>query len=139
MRGIVNRFSLLIQLVLKVVDCLGKTGYNYFQNKTRIINVSYERSFKVIKVNEYFDGKVKSFVINSSEGKKTVGVMEPGEYEFDTDTKEIMTVVEGNLSVYFAEDDEWEEFEKGASFDVPAKSKLKVKVEQDTAYICEYE
>jgi len=93
----------------------------------------------VIKVNEYFDGKVKSFVINSSEGKKTVGVMEPGEYEFDTDTKEIMTVVEGNLSVYFAEDDEWEEFEKGASFDVPAKSKLKVKVEQDTAYICEYE
>jgi purine/pyrimidine-nucleoside phosphorylase len=93
----------------------------------------------MIKVNEYFDGKVKSFVMNSAEGKKTLGVMEPGEYEFDTDKKEIMTVVEGRLAVYFPEDDEWEDFEKGASFDVPAKSKLKVKVEQETAYLCEYE
>jgi purine/pyrimidine-nucleoside phosphorylase len=93
----------------------------------------------VIKVNEYFDGKVKSFVINSGEGKKTLGVMQPGEYEFDADTKEIMTVVEGGMSVYFAEDDEWEDFDKGCSFDVPAKSKLKVKVERDTAYLCEYE
>ncbi|MFH2137286.1 MAG: pyrimidine/purine nucleoside phosphorylase [Candidatus Omnitrophota bacterium] len=93
----------------------------------------------MIKVNEYFEGKVKSFVLNCEEGKKTVGVMEAGEYEFDTDTKEIMTIVEGKISVYFPEYDEWEEFDKGCSFDVAAKSKLKVKVEQDTAYICEYE
>ncbi|MDD5747372.1 MAG: pyrimidine/purine nucleoside phosphorylase [Candidatus Omnitrophica bacterium] len=92
----------------------------------------------MIKVNEYFDGKVKSFVLNSSEGKKTVGVIEPGEYEFDTQTKEIMTVIEGKLSVYLPEYEEWEDFEKGASFDVPAQSKFKVKAEQEAAYICEY-
>lgn len=93
----------------------------------------------MIEVNEYFDGKVKSFVINSGEGKKTLGVMQPGEYEFDTDTKEAITVVSGELSVYFSEYDEWEEFGVGASFDIPAKSKFKVKVEQDVAYFCEYE
>ncbi len=93
----------------------------------------------MIEVNEYFEGRVKSFVINSSENKKTVGVMEPGEYEFNTETKEIMTVVSGELSVYFPEYDEWEDFGTGASFDIPAQSKYKVKVSQDTAYLCEYE
>ena len=93
----------------------------------------------MIEVKEYFDGKVKSFGVNAEGGKKTVGVMEPGEYEFDTEAKETMTVVVGEFSVYFSEYDEWEEFGVGSSFDVPAKSKLKVKVEQDTAYVCEYE
>ena len=93
----------------------------------------------MIEVNEYFDGKVKSFVVNSAKGKRTVGVMVPGEYEFDTDTKETMTVISGEFSVYFPEEDDWEEFGEGSSFDVPAKSKLRVKVAQDTAYLCEYE
>ena len=93
----------------------------------------------MVEVNEYFEGNVKSFVINSTEGKKTIGVMAPGEYEFDTNTQETMTVIEGSIAVYYPEDDDWEEFDKGAAFDVPANSKLKVKVEQDTAYLCEYE
>jgi len=94
---------------------------------------------KVVEVNEYFEGKVKSFVVNSQEGKKTVGVMEPGEYEFDTTLKEIMTVIAGELSVFLEDCNEWEDFGSGSSFDVPANSKLKVKVSQDTAYFCEYE
>jgi len=93
----------------------------------------------VIEVNEYFDGKVKSLAVNSDEGKKTVGVMEPGEYEFDTKSKETMTVISGELSVFFSEYNEWEDFGAGSSFDVPAQSKLKVKVAEDTAYLCEYE
>ena len=93
----------------------------------------------MVEGKEYFDGKVKSLVINSAEGKKTVGVMAAGEYEFDTETKETITVVVGEVSVYFADDNDWEEFGVGASFDVPAQSKLKVKVTQDMAYLCEYE
>ena len=92
----------------------------------------------MIDVNEYFEGKVKSLVVNSSEGKKTVGVIAPGEYEFDTKTKETMTVVSGSMSVYLPEYNEWEDFGAGSSFDVPSGSKFKVKVEQDTAYLCEY-
>ncbi len=93
----------------------------------------------MVEVKEYFDGKVKSFKINSSENEKTVGVMTPGEYEFDTQKKETMTVVAGELSVYFSEYDEWEDFGMGSSFDIPAQSKFKVKVAEDTAYLCEYE
>ncbi|MCK5581378.1 MAG: pyrimidine/purine nucleoside phosphorylase [Candidatus Omnitrophica bacterium] len=77
--------------------------------------------------------------MNSSEGKKTVGVMTPGEYEFNTETKEIMKVVTGEMSVYSPEYDDWEDFGAGASFDIPAQSKFKVRVEEDTAYLCEYE
>ncbi|MBF0522046.1 MAG: pyrimidine/purine nucleoside phosphorylase [Candidatus Omnitrophica bacterium] len=93
----------------------------------------------MVQVNEYFDGKVKSFVINSGGIKKTVGVMEPGEYEFNTETKEIMTVVDGELTVYLPEYDEWEDYGAGSSFEISAQSKFKVKVAQDTAYLCQYE
>lgn len=93
----------------------------------------------MVEVNEYFEGKVKSLAVNSGEKKKTIGVMEPGEYEFDTDTKETVKVITGEFSVYLEEYEEWEDFGPGMTFDIPAKSKFKVKVAQDTAYICEYE
>ncbi|MBF0532587.1 MAG: pyrimidine/purine nucleoside phosphorylase [Candidatus Omnitrophica bacterium] len=93
----------------------------------------------MVKVNEYFEGKVKSLVVDAPDGRKTVGVMEPGEYEFATETKEIMTVIVGTISVFFPEDNDWEDFAAGASFDIPAKSKLRVKVSEDTAYLCLYE
>jgi len=92
----------------------------------------------VVTVNEYFEGKVKSLVVNSAEGKKTLGVIQPGEYEFNTDGKEAMTVVSGTMSVYLPEYNEWEDFGAGSSFDVPAKSAFKVKVTEDAAYLCEY-
>lgn len=93
----------------------------------------------MVEVNEYFEGKVKSLTLNSAEGKKTVGVMQPGEYTFDTSSKEIVTVICGGFSVYLADEDAWEDFGAGASFDVPANSKLQVKIAEDTAYLCAYE
>ncbi len=53
----------------------------------------------MFKVNEYFDGKVKSLAFRTAEGPATIGVMAPGEYEFGTSTVEIMTVVSGALTV----------------------------------------
>ncbi|HOD12386.1 MAG TPA: pyrimidine/purine nucleoside phosphorylase [Candidatus Omnitrophota bacterium] len=92
----------------------------------------------MVTVNEYFEGKVKSLVVNSAEGKKTVGVIEPGEYEFNTDGPEAMTVIAGMMSVYLPAYEEWEDFGAGSSFDVPAKSVFKVKTTEDAAYLCEY-
>ncbi|MBF0253160.1 MAG: pyrimidine/purine nucleoside phosphorylase [Candidatus Omnitrophica bacterium] len=93
----------------------------------------------MVEVNEYFEGKVKSLTVNSTEGKKTVGVMAPGEYEFTTGTKETMKVITGTLNVYFPEENDWEEFGQDSSFEIPAQTTFKVKVEQDSAYLCEYE
>ena len=53
----------------------------------------------MFKTNEYFDGKVKSIALDSTEGTATIGVMAAGEYEFGTTTIEIMTVISGELSV----------------------------------------
>jgi hypothetical protein len=40
----------------------------------------------MFKVNEYYDGRVKSLAFASPAGPATVGVMAPGEYEFATQT-----------------------------------------------------
>ncbi|AZF33130.1 hypothetical protein C4J89_3672 [Pseudomonas sp. R4-35-07] len=91
----------------------------------------------MFKVNEYFDGTVKSIAFGTAEGPATIGVMAPGEYEFGTDQREIMHVVSGALIVKLP-DAEWETFAAGSQFNVPAKSKFQLKVGVDTAYLCEY-
>ena len=46
----------------------------------------------MLKVNEYFEGNVKSISLTTGEGPATVGVMAKGSYEFGTSQKEIMIV-----------------------------------------------
>jgi len=92
----------------------------------------------MVQVNEYFDGKVKSLTVNSKAGKKTVGVMEPGDYEFGTGSKEIMQVVSGNLTVKLPGKSNWQDFKAGSKFEVPANSKFNLKIAEDSAYLCEY-
>jgi uncharacterized protein YaiE (UPF0345 family) len=92
----------------------------------------------MVQVNEYFDGKVKSLTVTIPGGKKTVGVMEPGDYEFSTGTKEVMRVIAGSLTVKLPGKSEWLNFPAGSKFEVPAGSKFQLKVSEDTAYLCEY-
>lgn len=92
----------------------------------------------MFKVNEYFDGTVKSIAFSMSQGPATIGVMAPGEYEFGTSQREIMHVVAGALTVKLPGSDAWETYESGSQFSVPANSKFQLKVAADTAYLCEY-
>jgi purine/pyrimidine-nucleoside phosphorylase len=92
----------------------------------------------MVQVNEYFDGKVKSLTVNSKEGRKTVGVMDPGDYEFGTAAKEIMHVISGELIVKLPGSNDWKAFKAGSKFEVPGNSKFNLKVDEDTAYLCEY-
>lgn len=92
----------------------------------------------MFKVNEYFDGKVASIGFQQPDGTATVGVMAPGEYEFGTNQLEIMQVITGKLTVQLPGGDEWEDYPAGSQFVVAAHSKFKLKVEEDTAYLCEY-
>ena len=92
----------------------------------------------MFKVNEYFDGTVKSIAFGTTEGPATIGVMAPGEYEFGTAQREIMHVVSGALTVKLPGSDSWETFAAGSQFHVPANSKFQLKVAVDTAYLCEY-
>ena len=92
----------------------------------------------MIKENSYFDGNVKSLGYQTTEGKSTIGIINPGIYEFGTAEKEIMHIIEGTLSVLLPEKSEWKIFSAGSSFEVPGNSSFKVKTEIQTAYLCQY-
>lgn len=92
----------------------------------------------MLKVNEYFDGTVKSIGFTSAQGPATVGVMAPGEYEFGTAAPETMHVVSGALTVKLPGADDWATFGAGTRFEVPGDSKFQLQVEVATAYLCEY-
>ncbi|MFJ1706953.1 pyrimidine/purine nucleoside phosphorylase [Kitasatospora sp. NPDC088346] len=89
-------------------------------------------------VNEYFDGTVKSIAFRQEHGPATIGVMAPGEYRFDTARPETMHVISGALTVRLPDADGWETFAAGARFDVPGDSTFHLKVDGETAYLCEY-
>jgi len=92
----------------------------------------------MFKTNEYFDGKVKSIAFNPKEGRATLGVMAPGEYEFGTSTKELMKVVSGMLTVKLPGTDKWQDFKAGDSFTVEINQKFQLKVTEESGYICYY-
>lgn len=93
----------------------------------------------MLTTNEYFDGKVKSIGFQTVSLPATVGVMIPGEYEFDTSKKETITVISGALTVKLPGSDNWQTFNAGDSFIVNANQVFQLKVDIDTAYLCTYE
>ena len=93
----------------------------------------------MLKVNEYFDGNVKSIAFQTKTLPATVGVMEVGEYEFGTSQKETVTVVSGALTVKLPGSEEWQEFPAGKTFVVAANEKFQLQVAEETAYLCTYE
>jgi len=92
----------------------------------------------MIKLNEYFNGNVKSLSVNNEEGRSTVGVIDKGQYEFGTASIEIMHVISGGLEALLPGQKDWKKFPKGSSFRVEKDQKFSVKAEQETAYLCEY-
>lgn len=92
----------------------------------------------MFKTNQYFEGKVVSIGLDSAEGNATVGVMAAGEYEFGTNTIEIMTVISGQLTIQQPNETEWKTYKKFESFVVAKGVKFKVKTSEDTPYLCLY-
>jgi uncharacterized protein YaiE (UPF0345 family) len=93
----------------------------------------------VRKANVYFDGKVCSRLILFPDGsKKTLGVMLPGEYEFNTAEKELMEIQSGKLDVLLPDSPKWKKFSANTSFEVPANSSFKLKVFEITDYCCSF-
>jgi uncharacterized protein YaiE (UPF0345 family) len=94
---------------------------------------------EMINVNEYFEGNVKSLGYSREGGKSTVGVMEPGEYTFNTGNPEVMVVIEGKMEVLIAGEDEWKTYSNGEKYDVPGNSSFQLRIPVQTSYLCQYE
>jgi purine/pyrimidine-nucleoside phosphorylase len=93
----------------------------------------------VKKANIYFDGKVTSRTVIFPDGsKKTLGIMFPGDYEFNTAEMEIMEILAGNLDVLLPGAAGWVTVKDDEVFKVPAQSKFNLKVKSLTDYCCSY-
>ncbi|OAS88467.1 pyrimidine/purine nucleoside phosphorylase [Metabacillus litoralis] len=100
---------------------------------SKFSNITIEK-----KANIYFEGKVTSRTILFEDGtRKTLGVMQPGEYEFATDVKEEMEIVAGHLE-YKLNGEEWKVIEGNEVFYVPANEKFQVKAVTVVDYCCSY-
>ena len=95
-------------------------------------NVTIEK-----KANIYLEGKIISHTITFNSGeKKTLGIMMPGEYEFDTGDKEIIEVLEGRMMILLPQETEWKLFHKGEVFEIPGNSNYKLAIGEVTEYCC---
>jgi uncharacterized protein YaiE (UPF0345 family) len=92
----------------------------------------------MLKHNSYFEGKVQSVGYERNGRKATVGVIDPGEFHFNTDAAERMTVLSGELTAKLPGEAAWRAFPAGTTFEVPAKSGFDVKAAGASAYLCEF-
>jgi len=89
--------------------------------------------------NIYFKGKVISRNIFLQDGsRKTLGVMLPGKYEFNTEARELMEITSGKLNLKIENDIEWTLIKDGMDFNIPKNSSFKVEVLELVNYICSY-
>jgi uncharacterized protein YaiE (UPF0345 family) len=102
--------------------------------------VSEFNNVTVVKeANIYFEGKVTSRTLVFADGsRKTLGIMLPGEYTFNTGTPEIMEILAGDLEVQLPGDTAWRTIKGGESFEVPGQSKFSLRVKNIADYCCSF-
>jgi uncharacterized protein YaiE (UPF0345 family) len=92
----------------------------------------------MLKHNSYFDGRVQSVGFERNGRRHTVGVLAAGEFHFDTDAPERMTIVSGEVAVRLAGAGEWRAYAAGTSFEVAGRSGFDIRAESAAAYLCEF-
>ena len=100
-------------------------------------------SFKNVKVkknaNIYFDGKVTSRTVEFEDGSiKTLGVMLPGEYTFNTADAEIMDINSGEFELKLPDSDKFVSMSGPCSFNVGANTSFDVIAVSVVDYCCSY-
>jgi uncharacterized protein YaiE (UPF0345 family) len=95
----------------------------------------------VCKANIYFEGRVVSHTLRFSDGsKKTLGLIYPGAFTFNTDAAERMDITGGECRVRQAGQTEWKKYRAGDTFNVPSKSSFEIAVDSGIAeYVCSFE
>lgn len=100
-------------------------------------------SFKNVEVkkkaNVYHHGRVTSRTIVAADGKKkTLGVMLPGVYRFDTEAPEVVDITQGHCRVKRAGEPGWTEYKNGDSVTIPGRSSFEIEVIELLDYVCHF-
>lgn len=90
----------------------------------------------VAKANVYFDGNVVSHtVLLPTDEKKTIGLIRPGSYHFNTGAPERMEIIAGSCRVTLDGQSAVKTYGAGTAFDVAGKSGFTIEVRDG---LCEY-
>ena len=94
----------------------------------------------VSKANVYFDGKVVSHtVLFPDNTKKSLGLIYPGQYTFNTGAPEIMEIIAGSCRAKVKGDPNWKDYPAGTAFKVAGNSAFDIAVDAGIAeYICSF-
>jgi uncharacterized protein YaiE (UPF0345 family) len=99
-------------------------------------NIKFNEVSVNAKANIYFDGKVVSHSVVLSDGaQKTLGLIYPGSYHFNTELAEKMEIIAGTCNVKLDGSEESNSYGENQSFHVPANSGFTIEVNEG---ICEY-
>jgi hypothetical protein len=92
------------------------------------------------KANVYFEGKVVSHTVSFPDGsKKTIGLIYPGSFTFNTGAPEVMEIVAGACRARLRGENTWKEYAAGSSFAVSANSSFEIAVDGGIAeYVCSF-
>lgn len=101
--------------------------------------MSFKNAEIIKQANVYHQGKVTSRSIVTAQGeKKTLGVMLPGSYNFNTGAAEIMELLQGRCRVKLSGQSAWQDYRGGERFEVPANSSFDIEVTELVDYICHF-
>lgn len=91
------------------------------------------------KANVYFDGKVVSHSLSLADGsRKSIGLVYPGSFVFNTEAAERMEIISGLCRVRIVDGD-WHDYAAGSYFDVPAKAYFEIAVSEGIVeYVCSF-
>lgn len=94
----------------------------------------------MLRTENHPEGKVRSISFHTSKGKASVGVIAPGEYEFDTKKGEQhLNVVSGEMSIKLSTDNEYKTYKAGEKFIISKDKLFRLKVPIETAYMSVYQ
>ena len=94
----------------------------------------------ICKANIFFEGKVVSHTVLFKDGrKKTIGLMQPGSFKFNTETPEKMEITVGSCLVKPGGSRQWHSYSAGESFQVPGDSSFEILLDDVIMeYICSF-
>lgn len=103
--------------------------------------ITFENVAVTAKANVYFEGKVVSHTIQFPDGsRKTIGLIYPGTYTFNTGAPEEMKIIAGTCKARQVGQAGWTDYPAGTLFMVPGNSKFDISVESGIAeYICSFQ
>lgn len=88
----------------------------------------------------YFDGKVISHSLTDASGRrKSLGVIQPGQYHFETTEPERIDIITGRCRARVRGQTAWTTYAAGSGFNIPARSAFDIAVDDGLAqYVCSY-